>query len=84
MVVPQYLQKLCELLEQINDVSSNQWKLFVKHPSLWHWKSRFSYTECVWIHYVNANPTSYTYQHMINGFSKITILGWKENIHYKK
>jgi len=38
----------------------------------------------VWMHYVNANPTSYTYQHMINGFRKITILGWRENIHYKK
>ena len=46
LICPRDLQKLHELLEQ-QDVSSHSWKLIVNHPSLWHWKLRFSYIERV-------------------------------------
>jgi hypothetical protein len=47
---PQDLQNLCELLK-----SYDNWELIVNHPSLWHWKSRIVYIECVWMHYKHTN-----------------------------
>lgn len=51
---PKDLQKLCELLKQ-QDVSTDSWKLIVNHPSLWHWKSKFSYIESVLMQFRHAN-----------------------------
>ena len=62
------------------DLSSHDWKLIVNHPSLWHWESRFSYPEHVWMYYVNANRTSYVYRRMKNGLENIIVSGWGNNI----
>ena len=76
---PEDLNNLRELLEQ-NDVSSNEWKLIVNHPSLWHWNSRFDYPERVWMHYKNANPNSRVHQRMKDGFNNISVPGWRSKI----
>lgn len=77
---PQDLQNLRNLLEQTNDVSSKKWELIANHPSFWHWKSRFVYPERVWMHYENANRNSHVYNHMKDGFNKINVSGWGNNI----
>jgi len=77
---PQDLQNLRELLEQTNSVSSHDWKLITNHPSLWHWKSRFSYPEQVWMHYVNADYGSRVYRHINKGLRNIKVSGWANNI----
>ena len=76
---PQDLKKLRELLEKPK-VSCHDWKLIVNHPSLWHWKSRFSYIERVQTHYVNSIPNSTPFNCMKSGFNKINVLGWTQNI----
>ena len=75
---PQDLKKLRELLEK-REVSPFMWKLIVNHPSLWHWKSRFSYIERVQTHYVNSKP-DFTFQRMKIGFNRIDVSGWIDKI----
>ena len=77
--IPVELQDLRKLLEQ-DQVDPDDWKLITNHPSLWHWKSRFSYIERFQSHYVNANPNSHTNRAMKNGFNKIDVSGWKTKV----
>ena len=74
---PQDLQKLHGLLEQ-QDVSPHNWKLIVNHPSLWHWKSRFCYTERVWMQFLHAKQS--TQRSMKSEFSRIQVQDWTRRI----
>ncbi len=79
----QQVRKLDELLEQPN-VTLYNWKLIVNHPSLWHWKSRFSYIEHVWMQFLHANQT--TKKSMQDEFKNINVQGWTHKIphnHYR-
>jgi hypothetical protein len=70
---PQDLQNLCELLK-----SYDNWELIVNHPSLWHWKSRIVYIECVWMHYKHANRKI---QRLMNDkFWNIPTQGWEHKV----
>ena len=74
---PKDLQKLRELLRQ-QDVSSRGWKLIVNHPSLWHWKSRFSYIERVQMQLKHAKQS--IRNSMRQEFNNIQVQGWTHNI----
>ena len=60
------------------DMVSIKWKFIVNHPSLWHWKSRFSYIVRVNMYYQQANPT--TWDLMTTEFNMINVIGWTQNI----
>lgn len=75
---PKDLQKLHELLEQ-QDVSSHSWKLIVNHPSLWHWKLRFSYIERVRMKFLHAKQS--IQNSMRQEFNNIQeVRGWTQRI----
>ncbi|KAK4579743.1 hypothetical protein RGQ29_029417 [Quercus rubra] len=37
------------------DMRFEDWTIIVDHPSLWHWKIRFTYIERVWMQYLHAD-----------------------------
>ena len=74
---PKDLLKLRELLSQ-QDVSPRGWKLIVNHPSLWHWKSRFSYIERVQQQLKHAKQS--IRNSMRQEFNNIQVQGWTQNI----
>ena len=74
---PQDLRNLRGLLEQ-QDVSPHNWKRIVNHPSLWHWKSRFCYTERVWMQFQHAKQS--TQNSMKIAFSRIQVQDWVRRI----
>ncbi|GMY08292.1 hypothetical protein FCV25MIE_03531 [Fagus crenata] len=77
---PEDLRDLHNLFEKCNQKRNWKcnWKRIVNHPSMWHWKSRFSYTERVWMQYRHANRT--LMQSMDIEFRNIDVRNWKQNI----
>ena len=57
---------------------TNELGYIVNHPSLWHWKSRFSYFQSVFTYYQHANKK--TKREMTDEFNKINVRGWKQKI----
>jgi hypothetical protein len=53
-------------------------KDLVNHPSLWYWKSRFSYIELARMKYMHSDDT--TKQSMIILFSQIKLTNWRNKI----
>uniref|UniRef100_A0A2N9GMV3 KEN domain-containing protein n=1 Tax=Fagus sylvatica TaxID=28930 RepID=A0A2N9GMV3_FAGSY len=81
-MLPQDLQNLHELLQNLDVSSKNwkeNWKRIVNHPSLWHWKSRFSYFDRVWMQFLHAKQESkIAMQHK---FRNITVpMNWKRMV----
>ena len=74
---PKDLQHLYSLLHVDGD--SFDWKSIVNHPSLWHWKSRFSYIGSVWAYYKHGDET--TQRIMDAEFSNINVCeSWKNSV----
>lgn len=71
--LPKDLQNLHALLKKCK-VNSQGWKLIVNHPSLWHWKSRFSYIERVWMQYKHADQN--TKKAMDGELTDINVRNW--------
>lgn len=74
---PPDLRHLYLMLQDVDTVSIN-WEFIVNHPSLWHWKSRFSYIVRVYMYYQHANPK--TWSQMTTEFNLIDVKGWKLKI----
>ena len=70
---PKDLQELHELLS-----NSDNWKFIVNHPSMWHWKSRYSYLERVWMQYLHADQNTQII--MVQKFREIPVKGWEVDI----
>jgi hypothetical protein len=70
------LRKLREDLLKLS--SPSKLKDLVNHPSLWYWKSRFSYIELALMKYRHADDT--TTRSMDNLFSQIKLSNWRNKI----
>ena len=58
--------------------SYDNWQPIVNHPSLWYWKSRIVYIECVWMYYKHANRKI---QRLMNEkFCNIPTQGWEHKV----
>uniref|UniRef100_A0A2N9FDM9 KEN domain-containing protein n=1 Tax=Fagus sylvatica TaxID=28930 RepID=A0A2N9FDM9_FAGSY len=83
---PEDLKDLHNLFEELQNLEERYWKSnykhtwkhIVNHPSLWHWKSRFSYIERVWEQYWHANPT--LEKDMDIEFTDIDVKNWEQKI----
>lgn len=80
LTLPQDLQNLHTLLQNPYVSSDNwkeNWKRIVNHPSLWHWESRFSYFDRVWMQFLYAKQENK--KAMRHKFRNITIpMKWKQ------
>lgn len=74
---PPDLRHLYSLLQNATG-DTNELGYIVNHPSLWHWKSRFSYIGSVYMYYQHAKST--TRREMTKELNLINVHGWKGKI----
>jgi len=74
---PEDLRNLYSSLQKATG-DTNELGAIVNHPSLWHWKSRFSYIGSVWAYYQHADHN--TWRNMTTEFNNIQVGNWEGNI----
>lgn len=74
---PPDLKNLHCLLQNATS-NTNELGYIVNHPSLWHWKSRFSYIVSVYMDYQHADPKAR--EQMTKDLNWITVKGWRQRV----